>query len=194
VPRWQFMTQAINSHEHTPKTSRYGWQPSPHAFIDPRAARCKTTGALRRALGHMALNLRSRFRDCLHAPRHQQHPRSAKKTECNEHAATVTREVGCQHAGFALTITSDPGTSEIKCSGGLPRCNYCEKTDKPCIYERPRKDRLVTSVLRANCLIATFDMNLGPTTATNTLYLSSKTSACAWATRTGEGSTMRFKM
>lgn len=31
---------------------------------------------------------------------------------------------------------------EIKCSGGLPRCNHCDKTDKPCVYERPRRDRL----------------------------------------------------
>lgn len=46
---------------------------------------------------------------------------------------------------------SDLTNPEIKCSGSLPRCNYCDKTDKPCVYERPRKDRLALSVSHARC-------------------------------------------
>ncbi|KAF1935361.1 hypothetical protein EJ02DRAFT_131635 [Clathrospora elynae] len=37
---------------------------------------------------------------------------------------------------------------KIKCSGGHPHCNYCEKTGKTCIYELPRKDRLATAADR----------------------------------------------
>ncbi|KAF1832239.1 hypothetical protein BDW02DRAFT_600108 [Decorospora gaudefroyi] len=43
---------------------------------------------------------------------------------------------------------------KIKCSGGLPRCNYCEKTDKSCVYERPRRDRLATARDRNQHLVA----------------------------------------
>ncbi|CAN9080203.1 unnamed protein product [Alternaria alternata] len=43
---------------------------------------------------------------------------------------------------------------EIKCSGGLPRCNYCEKTDKTCLYERARKDRLATAKDRNQALVS----------------------------------------
>ncbi|KAE8840029.1 hypothetical protein HRS9122_06634 [Pyrenophora teres f. teres] len=43
---------------------------------------------------------------------------------------------------------------KIKCSGGLPRCNYCEKTDKACVYERPRRDRLATAKDRNQALVS----------------------------------------
>ncbi|KAG9187290.1 hypothetical protein G6011_05161 [Alternaria panax] len=43
---------------------------------------------------------------------------------------------------------------KIKCSGGLPRCNYCDKTDKTCVYERPRKDRLATAKDRNQALVS----------------------------------------
>ncbi|RII05313.1 hypothetical protein CUC08_Gglean010406 [Alternaria sp. MG1] len=51
--------------------------------------------------------------------------------------------------GYYLTRTL-----EIKCSGGLPRCNYCEKTDKTCLYERARKDRLATAKDRNQALVS----------------------------------------
>ncbi|KAI4614279.1 uncharacterized protein J4E87_009499 [Alternaria ethzedia] len=38
--------------------------------------------------------------------------------------------------------------------GGLPRCNYCDKTDKTCVYERPRKDRLATAKDRNHALVS----------------------------------------
>ncbi|CAN9480261.1 unnamed protein product [Alternaria alternata] len=38
--------------------------------------------------------------------------------------------------------------------GGLPRCNYCEKTGKTCLYERPRKDRLATAKDRNQALVS----------------------------------------
>ncbi|KAJ6273224.1 hypothetical protein PSV08DRAFT_385628 [Bipolaris maydis] len=43
---------------------------------------------------------------------------------------------------------------EIKCSGGLPRCNHCDKTDKPCVYERPRRDRLALANARNDALVS----------------------------------------
>ncbi|KAL1801751.1 hypothetical protein ACET3X_002093 [Alternaria dauci] len=43
---------------------------------------------------------------------------------------------------------------KIKCSGGLPRCNYCEKTDKTCLYERTRKDRLANAKDRNQALVS----------------------------------------
>ncbi|KAH3949739.1 hypothetical protein HBI24_125950 [Parastagonospora nodorum] len=43
---------------------------------------------------------------------------------------------------------------KVKCSGGFPRCNFCEKVNKPCIYEATRKDRLANATDRNDHLVA----------------------------------------
>ncbi|RMZ74495.1 fungal specific transcription factor domain-containing [Pyrenophora seminiperda CCB06] len=117
-----------------------------------------TTGdqAVRRVLVLMGYSPRSPFHACLHdTPLRQLLQNRDKGTECNEHVETVTREVGHGSASFeSIAASSDQTTSEIKCSGGLPRCNYCEKTDKPCVYERPRRDRLATAKDRNQALVS----------------------------------------
>lgn len=42
---------------------------------------------------------------------------------------------------------------KVKCSGDLPRCSFCEKSNKPCVYEATRKDRLAAATGRNEHLI-----------------------------------------
>ncbi|USP81639.1 uncharacterized protein yc1106_08913 [Curvularia clavata] len=68
---------------------------------------------------------------------------------------------------------------KIKCSGKFPRCDYCEKSNKPCVYERPRRDRLALANARNDSLTSILkDISLRSEddSASSSLTLSSRAS------------------